>query len=143
MAKGKGREGRGEAYWRRVVRQQGASGLAVREFCRRRGLRESTFYFWRRELPRREAEQVHRRDVVGPSATAAFVPVCVTTGDAEPAGQGVEAPGRIEILLAGGRRVRVKAPVDRQALADVVAVLEARPLAVSAAAQVNAEDQSC
>jgi hypothetical protein len=33
------------------------------------------------------------------------------------------AGGRIEIVLSGGRRVHVAAPVDRRALADVLAVL--------------------
>ena len=46
----------------------------------------------------------------------------------------VEEPGRaptvggsIEIELLGGRRLHVTAPVDRQALADVLSVLEGRP----------------
>jgi len=122
-----------------VVRRQAASGLTVREFCRRGGLRESTFYFWRRELLRREAvhlsgvalakPEVQRGDVAGRPATAAFVPVCVTGGDGQAVARldATETPGRIEIVLSGGQRVRVTAPVDRQALADVVAVLEARP----------------
>jgi hypothetical protein len=38
----------------------------------------------------------------------------------------VEHPG-IEIELPGGRRIHVTPPVDRQALADVLAVLEGRP----------------
>jgi transposase-like protein len=127
MANGKGRSGRGEAYWRRIVRQQGAGGLTVREFCRRSDLRESTFYFWRRELLRREASQqgqAHGR----PPSKAAFVPVCVTTGAVEWAAHEdtLDAPPHIEIVLAGGRRIHVTAPVDRQALADVVAVLDAR-----------------
>ena len=139
MAKVKEREGRGEVYWRGVVRQQVASGLTVREFCRRGGLRESTFYFWRRELPRREAvhlsgvalakPEVQRGDAAGRLATAAFVPVSVTGGDghAEARQDTVEVPGRIEIALSGGQLIRVTAPVDRQALADVVAVREGRP----------------
>jgi hypothetical protein len=35
-----------------------------------------------------------------------------------------EAGGLIEIVLASGQRVHVMAPVDREALADVLAVLE-------------------
>lgn len=35
--------------------------------------------------------------------------------------------GRIEIELSGGHHVHVTAPVDRQALADVLAVLEGAP----------------
>ena len=35
--------------------------------------------------------------------------------------------GQIEIVLSGDRRVRVIGPVDRRALADVLALLEAPP----------------
>ena len=34
--------------------------------------------------------------------------------------------GRIEIALPGGRQVRISGRVDRQALAEVLAVLEGR-----------------
>ena len=136
MAKIKERKGRGEAYWRRIVRQQGASGLTVRQFCRQGDFRESTFYFWRRELLRRKAAHVsgvalakprpRGQDTAGPPAKAAFLPVCVTADNEEPAARAAAA-GRIEIVLAGGRRIRVTAPVDCQALADVVAVLSLDP----------------
>jgi len=120
MAKGKDRDRRLETQWRRIVQEHVRSGLNIRDFCRKSNLRESAFYFWRRELERRgvdrsDAEQEQRKR---PSAPAAFVPVRVTQdvrGDA----------GRIEIVLRGGRRIHVVAPVDRQALADVLAVLAA------------------
>jgi transposase-like protein len=120
MAKGANRDRRRELQWRRIVRQYGRSGLSVREFCRRGKLRETAFYFWRGELQRRqgEQEQRHRTD---PPATPAFVAVRVEEHGGVPAG------GRIEIVLSGGRVLRVSAPVDRTALADVLAVLEAQP----------------
>jgi transposase-like protein len=107
MGKGRARDERKEAFWRRVVGRQGESGETVRGFCRKKGLRESAFYFWRRELARREA------------APPAFLPVQVTEEAA--------AGGRIEIVLSGGRQVHVAGPVDREALAAVLAVLEGRP----------------
>jgi transposase-like protein len=99
-----------EAFWRKMVREQKRSGVSIRAFCRERGAPESAFYFWRRELERRQAKR---------TTATAFVPVRVTEDAAAPAG------GRIEIVLGRGRRVQVAGPVDRQALADVVAVLEA------------------
>ena len=107
MAMGKVRDKSKEAFWRRTVRRQGQSGLTVRAFCREHELRETAFYFWRCELARRQAAR---------PASAAFVPVQVVETPA-PAG------GRIEIVLSGDRRVHVAAPVDRRALADVLAVL--------------------
>lgn len=127
MAKGIGRDEQREAQWRRVVRGQRQSGLTIREFCRRSNLPESAFYFWRRELDRREAEQEQpqrRKRPSGPSGPTpppAFVPVRVAEEIA------VRSAGPIEIVLTGGRRVHVTAPVDRAALADVLAVLEGQP----------------
>jgi hypothetical protein len=130
MAGGKSRDRRREARWRRIIREQGRSGLSVREFCSRGKLTETAFYFWRRELRRRRvedstrwAEQEQRRPrkrPVGarPVGRAAFVPVTVAQDVV------AHAHGRLEIELSGGRRVHVAAPVDRQALADVLAVLE-------------------
>ena len=129
MAKGKDRDKRREAYWRRTVREQRGSGLTIRDFCRKSKLRESAFHFWRRELERRQAEQEQHQEVKRPRRSKsrrapqspAFVPVRVTEQTA-PA-----TVGRIEIELSGGRRVHLTAPVDRQALGQVLAVLEARP----------------
>ena len=105
MARGKVRDKSKEVFWRRTMRRQRQSGLTVRAFCRKHAVRESAFYFWRRELARREVTD------------AAFMPVRVT--EEAPALAG----GRIEIVLPGDRRVHVAAPVDRRALADVLAVL--------------------
>jgi hypothetical protein len=120
MANGKDRDGRRETRWRRIIGDQGRSGLSIREFCRRGKLTETAFYFWRSELQRRQAEQEQRRPA-DPPAVPAFLPVRVAEHVGGP------ATGRIEIELSGGLRVRVAAPVDRQALADVLAVLEGRP----------------
>ena len=125
MANGKGRDRRLEAQWRRIIRDQTHSGLTIRDFCRKSKLPESAFYFWRQELRRRglerqEAKQEqHRRSA--PPAAPAFLAVRVEEHDGNSAG------GRIEIELSGGRRVHVTAPVDRQALADVLEVMEGRP----------------
>jgi hypothetical protein len=139
MAKGVSRDRRREAQWRRIIREHTHSGMTIREFCLKSKLPESAFYFWRRELERRQAqgrraerEQRQRcnraAEPAGPATAPAFVPVRVAANPVEPVTREArpEAPGRIEIELSGGRRVHVAAPVDRQALADVLAVLEGR-----------------
>ncbi len=126
MAKRIGRDKEREIYWRRVVRGYRGSGLSIRDYCRKSKVVESAFYFWRRELQRRKAEQEQRGRTHRPArgeAKVAFLPVHVTEEVLLPP----QAGGRIEIELAGGRRVHVAAPVDRQALADVLAVLEGHP----------------
>jgi transposase-like protein len=118
MAKGKDRDGRLEAKWRRIIREHTRTGLNIRDFCRKSKLHESAFYFWRRELERRDVARREAEQRKRPSGQAAFVPVRVTEEVRSDA-------GHIEIVLSGGRRVHVVAPVDRQALADVLAVLAA------------------
>lgn len=118
MANGKERDRRREARWRRIVGEHKRSRLTIREFCRRGKLKESAFYFWRRELQRRQAKQEQRGPADAP--TPAFVPVRVERHSAA-------AGGHIVIELSSGHRVHVTAPVERQALADVLAILESRP----------------
>lgn len=96
-----------ERHWRQSVREQAGSGLGTRAWCLKHGVELKAFYRWRIKLIRRDAEQ-----------PASFVPVHLT--EEPPAGKA----SRIEIRLAGGRRLRISGRVDRQVLADVVAVLE-------------------
>jgi transposase len=101
-----------ERWWRRVVAGQPGSGMSVRSYCFRQGVKESAFYWWRATLARRKA----------PRPKAAFVPVSVVAEEPRRA-----EDGRIEIALPGGRQIRVSGRVDKQMLVDVLSVLEARP----------------
>ncbi len=135
-----------EALWRRQIRGQARSGMTVRAWCLNEQVSEATFHWWRRELARRDGERQksavpkckHRRV----SRSPAFVPVRVSEEDPPDVGgrdcrnvggrdcrnvggrDGCDVGGsRIEIVLADGRCVRVSGSVDRQMLADVLAML--------------------
>jgi hypothetical protein len=127
------------------MRQHGESGLTVREFCRRRKVTETAFYYWRRELQRREAELANGSPADAP---ASFVAVRLAASDVEGLARGdveglpesnadaVEgdrraACGRIEIGLPGGCRVAIVPPVDRQALGVVLAALRSEAFVVA------------
>src|SRR5262245_28545781 len=120
MAKGNPRDPERERYWRRHVRQQRLSRVSVRDYCDLHRLHESAFYFWRREIAARDGR---RHGASGPTTPAepAFVPVAVVDPPAS------RDAGVLEIRLASGHRLRVRAGCDRRLLADVVAVLEGRP----------------
>jgi hypothetical protein len=64
------RDPRREAAWREALAEFRTSGQSVREFCGQRRLAESAFYYWQRELLRRDAEPAA-------PASPAFVPVTV------------------------------------------------------------------
>jgi hypothetical protein len=149
------------------MRRQERSRLTIRQFCHQSNLAETAFHYWRRELKRRDAEpagglqqgghaQEQRRGrghpLLSPDRRHAptFVPVRLAARRIQPRVQEVGAggSGRIEIILSGGRRVHVFAPVDRQALADVLAVLaatspEPRPGHGRGRAGPEKEDRPC
>ena len=58
-------DGKGDAkkarHWQKVLGEAARSGISVREFCRRRRLKESQFYWWQRRL------RVSRREGAGNS----------------------------------------------------------------------------
>jgi transposase-like protein len=131
-----------QRYWEEVVRRWKESGRSVREYCRAEGLRESAFFFWRRELSRRgpSSDTVSQAPSKGARVTPApgprkqpstgfagsrgpapFLPVRVVESTA------VEASRGLEIVLGQGRVVRVPAGFDRQTLAEVLSLLEVRP----------------
>ena len=99
-----------EQFWRGAIGRQPGSGLSIRGYCRRHRLRETAFYFWRRELSRRGVS-------VAPGP--AFVPVRLSDDS--------RVGGCIEIVLSAGRQLRLHGPVDRRSLMDVLAVLEGWP----------------
>src|SRR5262245_57016111 len=73
MAKHGDRDPARERFWRATLSAWRSSGLSVREFCGRRDLTETAFYFWRKELRKRDGERAAR-----PTTHAAtFVPVTV------------------------------------------------------------------
>jgi len=55
-----------EAFWRQTLSDRLQSGLSIRAFCQREGLREPAYHYWRRELKKRDAET---------TAAASFLPV--------------------------------------------------------------------
>ena len=107
-----------EAFWRRMIQRQAGSGLSVRAWCSRHDVPEASFYWWRRRLA--TSGRAARKAGRCKNGTPQFIPVRITADDADAANG---RPGGIEILLPGNQRVRVLGAVDRQALADVLAVL--------------------
>jgi hypothetical protein len=109
MAQGKPRDLRKEHEWRQWIHLWQKSGLSVRAFCIRHGLAQPSFYAWRREIRQRDA------------ATVSFVPVHVVP-DVQP-----DPASRFEVVLAGGRTLRVAPGFDAATLRQLLAVLEEVP----------------
>jgi transposase len=98
----------------RIVSESLGGPRLVSTTARRYGISPSLLFAWRRSF---------RAVPVGKSAAeTAFVPAVFV---AEPSSAAARAlSGRIEIILANGRRLRVDAGIEVAALARVVAALE-------------------
>jgi hypothetical protein len=101
-------------HWQEVLGEAARSGISIREFCRRRRLKESQFYWWQRRLrlSRREGAGT-RPGVNGQRASFALV--------SEEAGA---TDAGVELVLNGGQRLRITKGVDEETLRTVLAALE-------------------
>jgi hypothetical protein len=117
------RDPKKEAFWREALARQRHSGLGVPAFCEAEGLKATAFYFWRREIGRRDARRPRSaRGVREPGP--AFVEL---RAEAPVPGPAREPEAAIELLLSHGHRVLVRGGCDVALLGRVVAMLEGRP----------------
>ena len=99
--------------WRKLIAEAARSGMSTRAFCRGRGVSEPLFYSWRARLngPRQGAA---RRRARTRFEAASFALVS-------------DAPGAldsgVELVLADGRRLRIRQGVDEATLRTVLAAV--------------------
>jgi hypothetical protein len=99
-----------------MIQQWRRSGLPVRDFCAQQHLSEANFYAWRRTLAQRDAQAV------------AFVPVeVVPEPSPAPAPQPDRTAAGLELLLPGGRFLRIGPGFGAPTLRRLLAVLEQQP----------------
>jgi transposase len=108
---------------REIVAEIDAPNGSVSKVARRYSLHTSLLFRWRRDFtaPRSESAPSH---LTAPT----FVPIALTSPLPTPPASAVAVPPAstpIEILLADGRSVRTASNIDPQALARIVAALEA------------------
>ena len=115
---GRGERDRGkERFWRRMLRLWRQGGGTVRDFCAVHQLSEPCFYSWRRTLAARDRQAAAARQRPGHGGgTDLFVPVRV-----------LPTPPVLEVVLGGGRVVRVPAGFDAATLRQLLAVLAEAP----------------
>jgi len=105
-----------ERHWAKVIREAARSGNSIREFCAQRKLKESQFYWWQRKLRERREQQTLRRGnrTKAPTLGETFA---LVSDDPQQLDAG------IELVLADGRRVRIRRGVDEQTLRTVLGAL--------------------
>jgi transposase len=104
-----------------IVAEIDVDGATLSEVARRHGVHANVLFRWRRELG--SAKGAPPGDAATATAVPAmsFVPLTLSS----PAST-LPRPGTIEIVLDGGRTVRVGSDVDTAALVRIVEALEAR-----------------
>ena len=107
--------------WRReqklaILDEVDAPGGSVSEVARRHALHTSLLFRWRRDLTK-------RRRSASTSSEQSFLPVRLPPPSV-PALPAPARPGSIEVVLAGGRTLRVGDDVDTAALVRIVEALE-------------------
>ncbi len=101
-------------YWKQRLGEAARSGTSIREYCRRRRLKESQFYWWQRRLRLNRPEGAGLRPGVN-GQPESFALVSEEAGALD---------AGIELVLNGGRRLRVTKGVDEATLRTVLAALE-------------------
>ena len=113
--------GETETRWRGIVERQAGSGLSIRGFCAAEGIREPSFYAWRKRLRSRKANgartvrQEARREKAGGDNARLFVPLKL-----------LDAAPTLEIVHPLGYRIHVTGDVDPVALRHVIETLDQR-----------------
>ena len=101
-------------YWQAIIREAARSGMSTRAFCRQRKLKESQFYWWQRRLKEKRLPLP-----AGPRG-AGRGPASFALVSEEP---GMTDAG-IELVLASGRKLRIRRGVDEATLRTVLAAAE-------------------
>lgn len=111
-----------ERQWRDRIDQQQRSGESVRAFCQNRKLRETAFYYWRREIALRDREANSKPETkTRQPVTRTLAPVVVVNDDS--AHEASNGSSSIEIMLEV-ITVRVPCNSTREQLDMVLAALE-------------------
>ena len=108
-----------ELHWREIVNRQAVSDLSIREFCRKEGVSQPSFYAWRKKFREQENDGTRARKsgrrVDEPGNGSEFIPL-----------QLLDFGGALEVIHPLGYQVRVTGEVNFHALQQVLDVLDRR-----------------
>jgi transposase-like protein len=105
-----------EAEWLNIIEQWRASGMSIRRYCREHGLRESRFYWWRKELAGNDCKPSHAIN-----AAIEFLPLRIKETQMADSGKSASIGGqRIDIFLPNGSMLRVNGDISEDKLSAIV-----------------------
>lgn len=101
-----------QQFWQMVIETWAGSGLSVRQFCRREGLSEPSFYYWRKKLN----GNVKPDMIKDQSEAAQFIEVSMPESD--------QRQSHLELVLTSGNSLRINDGVDSKFLCEIISVLQ-------------------
>lgn len=110
-----------EQVWRLLLEEQRRCGLSIRAFCRQKAISEPSFYVWRKELQKRDAQRT-----AGGGSHGRLIPVEVirSTGEyaaASSSGDDVQRP--LEIGTPSGFTLRFGHDANAETVARLLDVI--------------------
>lgn len=105
-----------------IVAEIDVGGSTLSEVARRHGIHSSLLFRWRKTLG--SVMESTRSAQASPSVVPSFVPVVLAPPSFPSAPSTLARISTIEIVLGGGRMVRVGADVDISALLRIIEALE-------------------
>lgn len=99
-----------QQFWQMAIETWQASGLSVRNFCRKEGLSEPTLYSWRKKLAKADGLGVGKQK---DTTSAAFIEVAMPKSE----------PVALELVLSSGNTLRISPGADSKTLTNVLSAL--------------------
>ena len=107
-----------EDRYRALLSRRARMGQSLREFAEMVGIPVGTLAWWQHELRRRDRDREQRE-------APAFLPVQIMSGVGPLETPGAAVSEQYEVVLGGGRVIRVSPKFDPATLAALVRVVEA------------------
>lgn len=93
-------------FWQMVIDACKESGLSIVAFCKKEGISEAAYYYWRKKLTDTDPQSNRK-------TSPAFIELTMPKND----------PVALELVLSSGNTLRINPGADRQALSNVLSVL--------------------
>ena len=97
-------------FWQAIIKAWQNSNMSVREFCKTKALKESTFYSWRNKLTDTQLK-VNKQT---PKESSPFVKVTLPGNE----------PCHLELELSAGSTLRIRSATDSKTLSNILSALQ-------------------
>ncbi len=98
-----------QQFWQMVIETRKESGRSVAACCKKEGISEAAFYYWRKKLAVANSKQNKQ----GSRSSSAFIEVAMPKNN----------PVALELVLSSGNTLRIGSRVDTKTLSGVLSVL--------------------